>query len=145
MAILRRAAAGAAGGPRQAPPGQLGQRAADGLLVVGDDGVPVRRLVAGSHQRREGQRIGAGIWDAEHLQDGRHPALPVPADTFPFGDVEDEGGRIGQARENNGRVTANREARRLRKLGYTVHIVPLSAGMDRTAADINARIFTAIC
>ncbi len=55
------------------------------------------------------------------------------------------GGRIGQARENNGRVTANREARRLRKLGYTVNIVPLNAGMDRTAADINARIFTATC
>ncbi len=55
------------------------------------------------------------------------------------------GGRIGQARENNGRMTANREARRLRKLGYTVNIVPLSAGIDRTATDINARIFTAIC
>ncbi len=55
------------------------------------------------------------------------------------------GGRIGQARENTGRMTAKREARRLRKLGYTALIVPLSAGMDRTAADINARIFTAIC
>lgn len=55
------------------------------------------------------------------------------------------GGRIGQARENNARMTANQEARRLRKLGYTVRIVTLNAGMDRTAADINARIFTAIC
>ena len=55
------------------------------------------------------------------------------------------GGRIGQARENASRWTANSEARRLRKLGYTVRIIPLSAGMDRTAADINARIFTSIC
>ncbi|KQN93871.1 hypothetical protein ASE95_02910 [Sphingomonas sp. Leaf231] len=55
------------------------------------------------------------------------------------------GGRIGQARENNARMTANQEARRLRKLGYRVRVVTLSAGMDRTATDINARIFTAIC
>lgn len=55
------------------------------------------------------------------------------------------GGRIGQARENNARMTANHEARRLRKLGYTVRIVTLSAGIDRTATDINARIFTSIC
>lgn len=55
------------------------------------------------------------------------------------------GGRIGQARENAARWAANGEARRLRKLGYTVRIVTLSAGMDRTAADINARIFTSIC
>lgn len=55
------------------------------------------------------------------------------------------GGRIGQRRENAARVTANQEARRLRKLGYTVRIVTLSAGMDRTAADINTRIFTSIC
>ncbi|WP_162234657.1 glycosyltransferase family 4 protein [Sphingomonas sp. Leaf231] len=42
-------------------------------------------------------------------------------------------------------MTANQEARRLRKLGYRVRVVTLSAGMDRTATDINARIFTAIC
>ncbi len=91
-------------------------------------------------------------------------ALAIAAPAFAFAQLPDEpadkskpvtiyvdnrapcfGGRIGQARENNGRVTANREARRLRKLGYKVHIVPLSAGMDRTAADINARILTAIC
>ncbi len=55
------------------------------------------------------------------------------------------GGRIGQMRENNARITAKREARRLRKLGFTVETVTLSAGMDRSQRDIGARIFTAIC
>ncbi len=55
------------------------------------------------------------------------------------------GGRIGQMRENNARMTAKQEARRLRKLGFTVETVTLSAGMDRSQRDIGARIFTAIC
>ncbi len=44
----------------------------------------------------QGQGVGAGVRDAEHLQNGRHPRLARPADALALGEVENEVGRIVQ-------------------------------------------------
>src|SRR6185503_18727560 len=55
--VLRRAAACAAGEPDPAPARQPLERLADGAFVELDDGIAVRRLVAGESKRVEAERV----------------------------------------------------------------------------------------
>ena len=43
-----------------------------------------------------GERIGAGIGDVQHLQDGGHARLARAADALALGEIEDEIGRVAQ-------------------------------------------------
>ena len=44
----------------------------------------------------QGERVGAGVGDAEHLQHGGDAGLARPADALALGEVEDEVRRVGQ-------------------------------------------------
>ena len=44
----------------------------------------------------QGERIGAGVRNAEHLQHGGHAGLARPADALTLGEVEHEIGCVGQ-------------------------------------------------
>jgi hypothetical protein len=60
VAVLRRALTGAVHVAGEALSAQPDERPPDHVDVVGDDGVAVRRLVAGGDDRRLAQRIGLG-------------------------------------------------------------------------------------
>ena len=75
LPVLDGAAALARGEPRPLLAPEPLQRVADRLLVVVDDGVAVRRLVAGEAQRVQRQRVGVGRRPLLLDQAAEHPDL----------------------------------------------------------------------
>ena len=75
LPVLHRAAALARREPRPLLAPEPLQRVADRLLVVVDDGVAVRRLVAGEAERVERQRVGVGRRSLLLDQAAEHPDL----------------------------------------------------------------------